>query len=97
MTVSGLTITSAVRHPVQRCANRTQSHRSVVASRTRRGRRCSTSSWWRRANISSWSAERERTNAPRVRRSEKSTDMIAKKRIHRRPQHQQVQQERTCQ
>jgi hypothetical protein len=42
MTVSGLTMTSAVRHPVQRHESMTQMHRSVVVSRNRRGRvRCS--------------------------------------------------------
>jgi hypothetical protein len=38
MTVSGLTMTSAARHPVQRRESMTQTHRSVVASRSRRGR-----------------------------------------------------------
>jgi hypothetical protein len=48
MTVSGLTITSAVRHPVQVRESMTQSQRSTFASRTRRGRvRCSTCSWCR--------------------------------------------------
>ena len=43
MTVSGLTMTSAVRHPVQMRDSQTQSQRSAFASRTRRGRvRCST-------------------------------------------------------
>jgi hypothetical protein len=37
MTVSGLTITSAVRHPVQMRESRPQSQRSVFASRNRRG------------------------------------------------------------
>ena len=98
MTVSGLTITSAVRHPVQMRESRTQSHRSVFASRTRRGRvRCSTCSWCRNARISSWSAARERAHVRRVRRSDRSTDIIAQKRIHRRPQHQLPQQERTFQ
>jgi hypothetical protein len=42
MTVSGLTIRSAVRHSVQRRESMTHSHRSAFANRTRRGRvRCS--------------------------------------------------------
>jgi hypothetical protein len=54
----------------------------------RRGRvRCSTSSWCRNASTSSWSAACERANPRSVRRSEGSTDIIAEKRIHGRPQH----------
>jgi len=59
--------------------------------------RCNTCSWCRNANISSWSAARERAHVRRVRRKDNRTDMIAQKRIHRRPQHQQRQQERTFQ
>ena len=48
----------------------TQRHRSVFASRNRRGRvRCSTCSWCRNARISSWSAARECAHVRRVRRS----------------------------
>lgn len=38
MTVSGLTMTSAVRHAVHECDRYTHSHRSAAASRNRRGR-----------------------------------------------------------
>jgi hypothetical protein len=90
-----LTMTSAVRHPVQRCASTTQSHRSVLASRTRPSWvRCSTCSWCRKASTSSWSSARDRADVRRVRRNETSTDTMARKRIHRRPQHQVLQQER---
>jgi hypothetical protein len=79
MTVSGLTITSAVRQPVQRRESRLQRHRSVFASRTWCGRvRCSTCSWCRNAKISSWSAARERAHVRRVRRSATSTEIIAR-------------------
>ena len=95
MTVSGFTMTSAVRQPVQRRASPTQSHRSVFASRTRRDRvRCSTCNWCRKASTSSWSSARERSAVRRVRRNETSTDFMARQRIHRRPQHQLLQQER---
>ena len=54
MTVAGLTMTSAVRHPVHRRDNQTQSHRSTFVRGSRRGIvRCSTSSWCRNARISS--------------------------------------------
>jgi hypothetical protein len=89
MTVSGLTMTRAVRHPVQRCASTSQSHRSVLASRTRRGRvRCSTCSWCRKASTSSWNSARDRAAVRSVRKNETSTDIMARRRIHRRPQHQ---------
>jgi hypothetical protein len=39
ITVSGWTMTSAVRHPVQMRDSQTQSQRSAVASGNRRGRR----------------------------------------------------------
>jgi hypothetical protein len=97
ITVSGLTITSAVRHPVRAREIPTQSHRSTFVSRNRRGRvRCSTCSWCCRASTSSWSAAREYAHVRRVRRSEVSTG-IRSKRIHRWPQHQPPQQERTFQ
>jgi hypothetical protein len=98
MTISGLTMTSVVRHPVSTRESTTQSQRSACASRNRRGReRCSTCSWCRKASTSSWSAARERAHVRRVRRSETSTDIIAQKRIQRWPQHQLPQQERTFQ
>jgi hypothetical protein len=98
MTVSGFTMTSAVRHPAQTRASMTQSQRSVFASWTRRGRvRCSTSSWCRKARISSWSTARDHASVRRVRRSERSTEIMVKQRTHRRPQHQLPQQERTFQ
>ena len=56
---------------------------------------CSTCSWCRNARISSWSAARERTHVRRLRRRVRSTGIIARKRIHRRPQHQLPPQERT--
>jgi hypothetical protein len=57
----------------------------VVASRTRRGGvRCSTCSWRRKASTSSWSAARERADVRKVTRSERRTDIMAEKRIHRR-------------
>ena len=60
MTVSGSTITSAVRHPCPDARESAQSHRSVCASRNRPGRvRWSTCSWCRNASTSSWSAARE--------------------------------------
>jgi hypothetical protein len=81
-----LTMTSAVRHPVQRRESRTQSRRSAFASRTRGGRlRYSTANWCRTARISRWSAARERVSVRRLNRSECSTEIIAEKRIHRRP------------
>jgi hypothetical protein len=83
MTVSGLTRTSAVRHPFRMCESTTQSQRSVLASRTRRVR-CSTCSWCRNASTSSWSAARERAKVRRVRRNESITDILAEKRSHRR-------------
>ena len=98
MTVSGLTMTSAVRHSVQMPESRIQSQRSTFVSRNRRGRvRCSTCSWCRNASTSSWSATRERTDVRRVMRNETSTDIITQKRIYRWPQHQLLQQERTFQ
>jgi hypothetical protein len=61
MTVSGLTMTSVVRHPVQMRESPTQSHRSVFASRTRRGRvRCITCSWCRKASTSAFGARTRR-------------------------------------
>ena len=98
MTVSGWTMTSAVRHPVQTRDSQTQSHRSAFASRNRRGRvRCSTCSWWRNASTSSWSAARERAPSRSVRSSERRTDIIGEQRIDDPPQHQRQQQERTFQ
>jgi len=98
MTVSGLTMTNAVRHPVEMRESRLQSQRSAFASRNRRGRvRCSTYSWCRNARTSSWSAARARAHVRIVRRKDRSADIIAKERIHRRPQHQLSQQERTLQ
>jgi hypothetical protein len=98
MTVSGLTITIAVRHPVQMRESRPQSQRSAFASRNVRGRvRCRTWSWCRNARTSSWSAARECSHVRRVKREDRSTDIIAQQRIDRRPQHQLPQQERTFQ
>jgi hypothetical protein len=90
ITVSGLTITSAVRHPDQMRESTTQSHRSVIASRARRVR-FSTCSWCRNASTLSWSAARERTNVRSVWRSESSTGIMAEKRSHRCRQHQLLQ------
>jgi hypothetical protein len=88
----------AVRHPVQTRKSTTQSHRSAFASRNRRGLvRRSTCSWCRKASTSGWSATRDRAQVRRVRRSETNTDIIAQKRIHRRPQHQRPQRERPFQ
>jgi hypothetical protein len=85
MTVSGLTITTVVRHPVSTRESTTQSQRSAGASCNRRGReRCSTCSWCRKASTSSWSAARVRAHVQRVWKSATSTDIIAQKRIHRR-------------
>jgi hypothetical protein len=98
MTVSGLTMTSAVRHPGQMRKSWPQSQRSAFASRNRRGRVCcSTCNWCRNARTSSWSAVRERTHVRRLRTRHRSTDIIAPKRMHRWPQHQRPQQERTFQ
>ena len=98
MTVSGVTMTSAVRQPVQRRDSMTQTHRSVVASRSRRGRvRCSTCSWCRNARISSWRAARECADVRRVWRTDRKADIMAQKRICGRPQHQRPQRERTFQ
>ena len=96
MTVSGFTMTSAVRHSVQTRKRTTQNHRSALVRGSRRGRvRCSTCSWCCKASTSSWSAARERADVRRVRRHETSTDIIAQKRIHRELQHQLPQQEWT--
>jgi len=76
MTVSGLTITSAVRHPVQMRDSRAQSQRSAFASRMRRRLRCSTCSWCRNAKTSSWSAARERAHVRRVSAKDRSTDIM---------------------
>jgi hypothetical protein len=99
MTVSGLTITSAVRHPVQMHERRAQSHwSSVFASPSRGGRdRWRTCSRSRNASTSSCRAARDRAHVRSVRRRVSSTDIIDQKRIHRRPQHQLPQQERTFQ
>ena len=77
--ISGLTMTSVVRHPVSTRESTTQSQRSACASRTRRGReRCSTCSWCRKASTSSWRAARDRAHVRRVKRSATSTDIIAR-------------------
>jgi len=82
MTVSGVTITSDVRHPVQMRESMAQRNRSVLKSRNRAGRvRCNTCSWCRSARISNWSAARERMHVRRVRRTDRSTDIVGK-RIH---------------
>jgi hypothetical protein len=76
MTVSGLTKTSAVRHPFQMRESTTQSHWSVFASRNRGGRmRCNTCSWCHKASTSRWSAAHERAHVGMVMRSEMSSDM----------------------
>jgi hypothetical protein len=83
MTVSGLTMTSAVRHSVQMRDSQTQSHRSAFARRTRRGLvRCSTCSWCRNASTSSWSAARDRTVQCKLLSTERSTDIIVEQRNH---------------
>jgi len=67
----------------------TQTHRSLVASRRRRGRvRCSTCSWCRNARISSWRAARECADVRRVWRTDRNADIIAQKRICGRPEQQ---------
>jgi hypothetical protein len=75
MTVSGLTMTSAVRHPVQRRESRTQSHRSAFASRTRwvgsaaapptGAARPGFRGGARRANVSAFAGSRGASAAPR--------------------------------
>jgi hypothetical protein len=86
MTVSGLTITSAERHWLHIRDSQTHSKRSAAVSGNRDARvRCSTSSWWRKATFSSWSAARERIQHERLWRSERRTAFIAKKRIGGRP------------
>jgi hypothetical protein len=75
-------MTSAVRHPGQMWDSQTQSQRSAFASCNRRGRvRCSTCSWCRNASTSSWSAAYDRTDPRRVKRSDRSAEIIAEKRI----------------
>jgi len=80
MTVSGVTMTSDARHPDQNRASMTRRQWSVFASRTRGGRmRCSTSHWCRKAEMSRWSAARERAQVRSVSRSERSTGTMARK------------------
>jgi hypothetical protein len=75
-TVSGLTMTMALRHRGQTRDNNTQSNRSDRRSGTRAGRdRSWTWSWCRKAIISSCRAARERSDTRKVRTSERSTDM----------------------
>lgn len=82
ITVSGLTMTSAVRQPVQ-MRDSIPADGLPFASRNRRGRvRCGTCSLCRNASTSSWSSACERADPRRVRRSDRSADIVAEKRIH---------------
>src|SRR5437879_1377017 len=79
MTVSGLTMTSAVRQAVHERDSHAQSHRSAVTSRNRRDRdRFSTCSWCRKASTSSCSAARDRRPLRTVRSSETRTQSSAR-------------------
>jgi hypothetical protein len=77
-TVSGFTMTRAVRQLRQTCYNHAQRHRSAWPSARRRGReRCSTWTWWRNARTSRCKAARERTTPRSVARTEITTDVMA--------------------
>src|SRR5262249_47924606 len=94
MTVSGLTITTAVRHASHTWQSQIQRSRSVRVSRTRRGRdRSRTWSWWRNARISSCSTARVRTDARTVNKSDTRTDCMVREAYHGDPQHQSLQHE----
>jgi hypothetical protein len=78
MTVSGLTITTAVRQPAHVRDNHAQSHRSALARRSRRGwDRWSTCSWWRSARTSRCRTARDRINPRSIASREIRTDIIA--------------------
>ena len=82
MTVSGLTMTSAVRHPVQTRDSQTQSKRSALASRTAEAATVAAPAAG--AATRGPRAGARRANAPsfvQVRRSDRSTDIIGQKRI----------------
>jgi hypothetical protein len=94
MTVSGLTMTTAVRQPVQMRESTTQRRRSALVTRSRGRVRCSTCS----RVLQGQHFEMERgAGTRRSSESENSTDIIAQKRIQRQPQPQLLQKERTFQ
>ncbi len=93
MTVSGLMITSTVRHRSQARDSQPQCSRSTRVRRSRRGcDRSSARSWCRSAKTSSCKAARERAQSRSVFRSESKT-AIAQKATHRRLHPQRFQQE----
>jgi len=70
MTVSGLTMASDERQPLQRPDRQTHNRRSPCVNFGRfLAVRCSTPIWWRSARFSSWRAERERMTEDRVQKS----------------------------
>ena len=76
-TVSGLTMTTAARHPFQSFDSQTHSIRSAAVSRSRWGRdRFITWSWCRNARISSCRAARWRSDAHRVESNKTMTGRI---------------------
>ena len=94
MTVSGLTRTSAVRHPAQTRASMTQNHRP--SSRAGLGAVGCAAARQAGAARPGFRA-REYDNVRSVSRSERSTETMSEKRTQRRPQHQLPQQERSFQ
>src|SRR3954469_25435848 len=81
--VDDLSIGDAIQE-VGRASGYEQSHteeRRYRPSRSGPGReRCSTCSWWRKANTSNCRMARERTQLRRVNRNERRTDMMTEKR-----------------